>query len=93
VGEIHHSTAFSTAGLRRALHDINLRLDLYTHFYKNEFPTHFHPVMEPDAEAPESESSLSLTLASFSTRPCNGFPHAESLRKRPSVPELTRDLF
>ena len=32
--------------LRRAQHDIDLRPDLYTHFYRNEFPTRFHPLMD-----------------------------------------------
>jgi hypothetical protein len=28
--------------LRRAQRDIDLRPDLYTHYYKNEFPEHFY---------------------------------------------------
>ena len=32
--------------LRRAQHDIDLRPDLYTHFYKREFPTRFHETMD-----------------------------------------------
>lgn len=32
--------------LRRAQHDIDLRPDLYTHFYKNEFPTRYHAIMD-----------------------------------------------
>ena len=33
--------------LRRAQHDIDLRPELYTHYYRNEFPQRFHDVMDP----------------------------------------------
>jgi hypothetical protein len=32
--------------LRKAQRDIDLRPDLYTHYYKNEFPDRFHPMMD-----------------------------------------------
>lgn len=32
--------------LRRAQRDIDLRPELYTHYYKNEFPDRFHPMMD-----------------------------------------------
>jgi len=32
--------------LKRAQSDIDLRPDLYTHYYKNEFPERYHPVMD-----------------------------------------------
>ena len=32
--------------LRRAQRDIDLRPELYTHYYKNEFPTRFHAMMD-----------------------------------------------
>ena len=32
--------------LRRAQHDIDLRPELYTHYYKNEFPVRFHSRMD-----------------------------------------------
>lgn len=32
--------------LRRAQRDIDLRPELYTHYYKNEFPERFHPMMD-----------------------------------------------
>jgi hypothetical protein len=32
--------------LRRAQRDIDLRPDLYTHYYRNEFPIRFHPLMD-----------------------------------------------
>ena len=32
--------------LRRAQRDIDLRHDLYTHYYKNEFPDRFHDRMD-----------------------------------------------
>ncbi len=32
--------------LRRAQRDIDLRPDLYTHYYKNEFPVRYHPMMD-----------------------------------------------
>jgi ABC-type nitrate/sulfonate/bicarbonate transport system substrate-binding protein len=32
--------------LRRAQRDIDLRPDLYTRYYKNEFPVHYHPLMD-----------------------------------------------
>ena len=34
------------AALRRAQHDIDLRPELYTHFYKREFPVRFHEQMD-----------------------------------------------
>jgi hypothetical protein len=32
--------------LKRAQRDIDLRPDLYTHYYKNEFPTRYHDMMD-----------------------------------------------
>jgi hypothetical protein len=32
--------------LRRAQRDIDLRPELYTHYYKNEFPDRFHSMMD-----------------------------------------------
>jgi NMT1/THI5 like len=32
--------------LRKAQRDIDLRPELYTHYYKNEFPERFHPMMD-----------------------------------------------
>jgi hypothetical protein len=32
--------------LKRAQRDIDLRPDLYTHYYKNEFPVRYHPMMD-----------------------------------------------
>jgi hypothetical protein len=32
--------------LRKAQRDIDLRPELYTHYYKNEFPDRFHPIMD-----------------------------------------------
>jgi len=34
------------AALRRAQHDIDLRPELYTHYYKKEFPVRFHEQMD-----------------------------------------------
>ncbi|MEO6042084.1 MAG: ABC transporter substrate-binding protein [Croceibacterium sp.] len=34
------------AALRRAQLDIDLRPELYTHYYRNEFPVRFHPEMD-----------------------------------------------
>jgi hypothetical protein len=34
------------AALRRAQRDIDLRPELYTHYYKKEFPARFHPMMD-----------------------------------------------
>ena len=34
------------AALRRAQRDIDLRPELYTHYYKKEFPTRFHAMMD-----------------------------------------------
>lgn len=33
--------------LQRAQRDIDLRPDLYTHYYRNEFPARYHAVMDP----------------------------------------------
>jgi ABC-type nitrate/sulfonate/bicarbonate transport system substrate-binding protein len=32
--------------LKRAQRDIDLRPELYTHYYRNEFPERFHPIMD-----------------------------------------------
>jgi hypothetical protein len=32
--------------LRRAQRDIDMRFELYTHYYKNEFPVRFHKLMD-----------------------------------------------
>ena len=32
--------------LRRAQRDIDLRPELYTHYYRNEFPVRFHELMD-----------------------------------------------
>ena len=32
--------------LRKAQRDIDLRPELYTHYYKNEFPDRFHAIMD-----------------------------------------------
>jgi hypothetical protein len=42
--------------LRRAQRDLNLRLDRYTHYYKNEFPERFHPLMDTRRWGPASAS-------------------------------------
>ena len=34
------------SALQRAQHDIDLRPELYTHYYKEEFPERFHPMMD-----------------------------------------------
>ncbi len=34
------------AALRRAQRDIDLRPELYTHYYRKEFPVRFHPMMD-----------------------------------------------
>jgi len=34
------------AALRKAQRDIDLRPELYTHYYKKEFPTRFHAMMD-----------------------------------------------
>jgi hypothetical protein len=33
--------------LRKTQRDIDLRPELYTHYYKNEFPDRFHAIMDP----------------------------------------------
>jgi hypothetical protein len=38
--------------LRKAQRDIDLRPELYTHYYKNEFPDRFHAVMDPKRWGP-----------------------------------------
>jgi hypothetical protein len=37
--------------LRRAQRDLDLRPDRYTHYYKNEFPSASHPLMDPRRRA------------------------------------------
>ena len=38
--------ASSSVHLKRAQRDIDLRPDLYTHYYKNEFPVRYHAIMD-----------------------------------------------
>ena len=38
--------------LRRAQRDIDLRPELYTHYYKNEFPERFHAIMDTRSWGP-----------------------------------------
>jgi ABC-type nitrate/sulfonate/bicarbonate transport system substrate-binding protein len=40
------------SALRRAQRDIDLRPELYTHYYKNEFPVRFHDQMDTDRWGP-----------------------------------------
>jgi hypothetical protein len=39
-------------GLRQAQHDIDLRPERYTHYYRNEFPDRFHAAMDPKRWGP-----------------------------------------
>lgn len=39
-------------GLRQAQRDIDLRPELYTHYYRNEFPDRFHAAMDPKRWGP-----------------------------------------
>ena len=47
--------------LRRAQRDIDLRPELYTHYYENEFPERWHSMMDTRRWAPASVSSSSRT--------------------------------
>ena len=38
--------------MRRAQRDIDLRPELYTHYYKNEFPERFHAMMDTRSWGP-----------------------------------------
>src|SRR5258705_10667328 len=38
--------------LKRAQRDIDLRPERYTHFYRNEFPTRFHSIMDTRRRGP-----------------------------------------
>jgi hypothetical protein len=38
--------------LRRAQRDLDLRPDRYTHYYRNEFPERFHPLMDTSRWGP-----------------------------------------
>jgi hypothetical protein len=40
------------SALRRAQRDIDLRPELYTHYYKEEFPVRFHEIMDTDRWGP-----------------------------------------
>jgi len=43
---IRRTCANSSVALRKAQRDIDLRPELYTHYYKNEFPDRFHKAMD-----------------------------------------------
>ena len=64
--------------LRCAQRDIDVRPDLYTHYYRNEFPVRFHPRMDTRRWDPVSASCSSPTQRRSSTRPSGGSPSTAS---------------
>ena len=70
--------------LRRAQRDIDVRPERYTHYYKNEFPEHFHAAWTRGAGDPASASSSrtyskgSMSLLCLDRR-------ARDLRARPTL--------
>ena len=59
---------------RRAQHDIDLRPELYTHYYKKEFPARFHEAMDTRRWGPASGWCLSHTRRKCSSSRFNGSP-------------------
>jgi hypothetical protein len=67
--------------LRRAQRDLDLRPDLYTHYYKNEFPERFHPQMDTCRWGPGGAWSSSPTRGKPTPRPSTGSPATASSPK------------
>jgi hypothetical protein len=61
--------------LRKAQRDIDLRPDLYTHYYKKEFPTRFHDVMDTRRWVLASAWSSSPIPRMCSRNPSSGSPN------------------
>ncbi len=60
------------AALRRAQRDIDLRPDLFTHFFRNEFPERYHSVMDTRRWDPASDWCSNLIRSRFTIRHSNG---------------------
>jgi hypothetical protein len=58
--------------LRMAQRDIDLRPDLYTHYFKKEFPVRFHEVMDTRRWVRANGSFLNLTRKKCSRNRSNG---------------------
>jgi ABC-type nitrate/sulfonate/bicarbonate transport system substrate-binding protein len=87
--------------LRRAQRDIDLRPDLYTHYYKAEFPERFHAGMDTRRWGPGERSCSSPTPAKCSRNPSTGSPGTKSSRREvwaratttsPSYPSALPDV-
>jgi hypothetical protein len=75
--------------LRRAQRDLDLRPDPYTHYYKNEFPERFHPLMDTAAGARASGWCSNPTQRKPTPRPSTGSPATASSPKVASVIGVT----
>ena len=64
--------------LRRAQRDIDLRPELYTHYYKNEFPERYHARWTRAAGVRASGWCSSRTPRRSTTRPSSGSPTTAS---------------
>ena len=60
--------------LRRAQRDIDLRPDLYTHYYKREFPTRYHAMMDTRRWGPGER----LVFETYTKRRSSGSPTTAS---------------
>ena len=67
--------------LRRAQRDIDLRPELYTHYYKNEFPDRFHQRWIRDAGALANDWSSSLIPRRSTKSRSTGSPPTAYFRK------------
>jgi hypothetical protein len=76
--------------LRRAQRDLDLRPDRYTHYYKNEFPERFHPLMDTRRWGPANASSSSPTPRKPTPRPSTGSPATASSLKAAWATAATR---
>ena|SRR5690349_17252129 len=75
--------------LRRAQRDIDLRPELYTHYYRNEFPEAFHARMDTRCWGRASGSCSSATPKKPGTTRASGSRATASSRKGTSAPRRT----
>ena len=75
--------------LRRAQRDIDLRPDLYTHYYKNEFPERFHAEMDTRCWDGASELFSSRTARKCSNSHSTGSPSTRSSSQPEWTPATT----
>ena len=76
--------------LRRAQRDLDLRPDRYTHYYKNEFPERFHPLIDTRRWGPGERLVFEPYTKEPTPRPSTGSPGTASSPKVRSATAATK---